>query len=247
MRTATAWADACDNCPLLPNPGQPDCDNDGKGDACAISEGISTDCNANGIPDDCDVASGGGSADCDANGVPDECQPDCDHDGTPDVCELPPLGTSVDCNANGVPDECDIRDGSSPDANANGIPDECEDGACCDLLTGVCTEDVFASACSGTQQAWTEGAACVDVACEAVTGACCDHDPFGACTDGVTRAACACPTCDWLKLGSCSELDCVHAPIPTVGEWGLMVLTLLLLTGAKLAFRRSNPAHPGGA
>ena len=28
----------------------------------------------------------------------------------------------------------------------------------------------------------------MDVECEAVTGACCDHDPFvGACTDGLTR------------------------------------------------------------
>ncbi len=260
--------DACDNCPLLPNPGQSDCDNDGKGDACAISEGISTDCNVNGTPDDCDVSSGGGSADCNLNAIPDECEPDC--------------------NANGIPDECDIRDGSSRDANANGIPDECEDGVCCDLLTGACTEDVLASACFGTQRAWTEGAACVDVVCEpvtgaccdllsgtcaedvtssacsgaqqawtkgaacgdvvceAVTGACCDHDPFGTCTDGVTRAACDCPTCEWVKLGSCSELDCLHVTIPAVGEWGLMVLALLLLTGAKLAFRRSNPADASG-
>jgi len=119
-------------------------------------------------------------------------------------------------------------------------------GACCDLLSGTCAEDVGASACSGAQQTWTGGAACVDVVCEAVTGACCDHDPFGACTDGVTRAACDCPTCEWLKLGSCSELDCPHTTIPTVGEWGLLVLALLLLTGAKLAFRRANPADASG-
>lgn len=35
-------------------------------------------------------ARGSNSSDCDGNGVPDECQPDCDHDGTPDVCELNP-------------------------------------------------------------------------------------------------------------------------------------------------------------
>ncbi len=87
---------------------------------------------------------------------------------------------------------------------------------------------------------WTERAACVDVVCDAATGACCDHDPFGACTDGLTQAACDCPTCEWVKLGSCSELDCPPTPIPTVGEWGLVVLAILLLTGAKLAYRRSN-------
>ena len=78
----------------------------------------------------------------------------------------------------------------------------------------------------------------------AVTGACCDHDPFGACTDGVTQAACDCPTCEWEKDGSCSELDCPHNAIPTVGGWGLVVLTLTLLIGAKLAFGRSNQVDP---
>jgi len=91
--------------------------------------------------------------------------------------------------------------------------------------------------CSGAHRRWTKGAVCVDVVCEAVTGACCDHDPFGTCTDGVTQAACDCSTCEWEKLGSCSELDCPHNAIPTVSEWGLVILALLLLTGAKLAFR----------
>jgi hypothetical protein len=54
------------------------------------------------------------------------------------------------------------------------------------------------------------------------------------------QVACDCPTCEWLKLGSCSELDCPPTPIPTVGEWGLVVLALLLLVGAKLAFRRGE-------
>ena len=44
--------------------------------------------------------SGGASDDCDANGVPDECQPDCNNDGTPDACE-------TDSDGDGVPDECD--------------------------------------------------------------------------------------------------------------------------------------------
>jgi len=67
------------------------------------------DCNANGIPDECDIA--GGTPDCDANGVPDE-------------CDL--AGGAPDCNANGILDSCDIASGFSQDADGNGIPDECE-------------------------------------------------------------------------------------------------------------------------
>ncbi|MFQ5653445.1 MAG: hypothetical protein ACE5GW_01780, partial [Planctomycetota bacterium] len=48
----------------------------------------------NGIPDDCDIASGT-SPDCNANGVPDEC----------DIAS----GTSPDANGNGIPDECEQR------------------------------------------------------------------------------------------------------------------------------------------
>ena len=67
-----------------------------------------------------------GFGDCNANGVPDDCDVDPnDPDGDGQVSE--------DCNTNGVPDECDIDltdpDGDgfvSSDNNTNGIPDECE-------------------------------------------------------------------------------------------------------------------------
>ncbi|GEM_PF-6934885 len=51
-----------------------DCDGDGETDRCAVAMGA-PDCNANGIPDSCDVAPNGSATDCDANGVPDSCQP----------------------------------------------------------------------------------------------------------------------------------------------------------------------------
>ena len=68
-----------------------------------------TDCNRNGVPDECDLASG--TADCNANGVP-------------DACDL--QQGSPDCNGNQIPDSCDIADKVMEDCNANGIGDQCE-------------------------------------------------------------------------------------------------------------------------
>ena len=53
----------------------------------------------------CDFSDGPGE-DCDANGVPDECQIDCHCNGVPDVCDIAD-GFSNDCDGDNVPDECD--------------------------------------------------------------------------------------------------------------------------------------------
>jgi Zn-dependent metalloprotease len=47
--------------------------------------------------------------DCNENGVPDECesQNDCDFNGVPDICDIAE-GTHEDCNANSVPDVCEL-------------------------------------------------------------------------------------------------------------------------------------------
>ncbi|MCK4660547.1 MAG: hypothetical protein KAV82_13585 [Phycisphaerae bacterium] len=95
------------------------------------------DCNANGTPDECDLALGT-SQDSNGNGIPDECDPDCNTNGVPDDLDISG-GTSLDCNNNdipdecdpdcnnnGTPDDCDVVGGTSPDCNSNGIPDECD-------------------------------------------------------------------------------------------------------------------------
>ncbi len=122
----------------------------------ALMTGPGNDCNANGIPDDCDIAEGF-SVDSDGNGVPDECEDcndngvldsddiaggtseDCDGDGVPDECQLAAGDCNADgvpdvcqlegndCNGNGVLDGCDIAGSFSADDDGNGVPDECED------------------------------------------------------------------------------------------------------------------------
>lgn len=70
------------------------------------------------------------SEDCNANGIPDECETDCNENGRPDDCDIadcdgdPACG---DCNENNIPDGCDIATEHSADANTDGIPDECDE------------------------------------------------------------------------------------------------------------------------
>ena len=66
-------------------------------DQCELE---TNDCNANGIPDDCD-----GLADCNANSVG-------------DVCDIE-SGTSIDVNLDGIPDECQCV----PDIVTDGVVD----------------------------------------------------------------------------------------------------------------------------
>ncbi len=113
-----------------------DIDNDGDIDAvtthfydpiAAIFSGINGDCNANGIPDDCDLADNPGS-DCSANGILDECETatgamaDCNGNLVPDGCEL----AANDCDLNDVIDECEIAADPGVDCNLNGTLDACE-------------------------------------------------------------------------------------------------------------------------
>ncbi|NOS99980.1 MAG: S8 family serine peptidase, partial [Phycisphaerales bacterium] len=100
-----------------------DCNGDFIPDSCLESE---LDCDSNGLPDECDLASGG-AFDCNANGRLDSCDiasgeaVDCQPDGMPDECQL----SAQDCNGNLVPDICDIRSDFSADQDSDGAPDEC--------------------------------------------------------------------------------------------------------------------------
>jgi glucose/arabinose dehydrogenase len=107
-----------------------DCNANGIPDTCDIVNGTLRDCNANLVADTCEIVNGS-VPDCNANLVPDTCEivngsvPDCNANQVPDSCDIV-NGTAPDCNANQVPDSCDIANGSALDINSNGVPDECD-------------------------------------------------------------------------------------------------------------------------
>jgi hypothetical protein len=77
--------------------------------------GLAQDCNHNGIPDSCDIASGY-SVDCQVDGIPDECQADCNGNGIVDDCDIihcQPFETWChDCQPDGIPDGCQLGEGA---------------------------------------------------------------------------------------------------------------------------------------
>jgi subtilisin family serine protease len=115
-------------------PWSTDCNENGVPDECDIAAGVSDDCNGNALPDECDPA-----RDCNGNGVQDVCDVasglslDCNQDEVPDECQ-------VDCNRNDVPDDCDIGSGVSGDCDFNGTPDECD-------VYGDCNENGIQDIC----------------------------------------------------------------------------------------------------
>ncbi|MEZ6082502.1 MAG: hypothetical protein R3E58_00755 [Phycisphaerae bacterium] len=114
--------------------------NGGAGAAYAF-DAANLDCNANSIPDPCDIDCGaintatgnlcsidfpipncGSQSDCNTNGVPDDCEPDCDNNGLADSCDI--VTGAEDCNDNAVPDMCEYFNGGvlvGSDFNA-GLP-----------------------------------------------------------------------------------------------------------------------------
>lgn len=56
--------------------------------------------------------------DCDQNGIPDQCDVACGEVGTP--CDVIGCGTAADCNKNSIPDGCE------PDVDGDGVADVCE-------------------------------------------------------------------------------------------------------------------------
>lgn len=121
-------------------------------------------------------------------------------------------------------------------------------GACCDrrILDPLlrCRDQVPNSECIIDDiefVSWTKGVSCDDLnpPCEPVVGACCDSDPFGGCAAS-TVSQCTCASCTFYPGLTCEGITCTQNSIPAVSDWGLVVLTLLMLTAAKVRFDRRH-------
>lgn len=145
------------------------------------------DCNANGIPDDCEIEQGV-AFDCNSDGVLDECETDSDGDTVPNSCDICPGGDDrLDMDTDGAPDDCD----GCPNDPAKTSPGLCG----CGLLDAG------------------------------------DSD-----ADGVLDCVDQCPG----VADSDFARGCAGA-IPSASAWGLLVLSLMLLVAAKVAFPIRHP------
>ena len=229
-----------------------DCNSNGVPDGCELGDGSADDCNGNDVPDECDIA-GGPSVDCNGNAVPDECDVrdgtsrDCNVNGQPDECDIAG-GVSLDCNGNEVPDSCELADDSADDCNGNEVPDGCElaDGSADDCndndVPDECEPDRdgdgLIDSCDG----------CPDDAEKTAPGLCgCGVSEADSDSDTVPDCFDVCPGADDRLDGNDNGIpDCTEPPIPALGDWGLVILTLLLLATAKIRFGRHARAGLSG-
>jgi hypothetical protein len=156
--------------------------------------------------------------------------------------------------------------GNGSECTLGGL-DEC--GACCDQNTGQCrevTSDSFD--CLGEADIFSWNQQCPEITC-ALPAVCgnnireaaeeCDGSDDAPCP-GQCQVDCTCggpgqvcgnniregtEQCDGMDDAACpglcqADCTCPSEPIPTVSEWGMVVLTLSLLVGFKLKFGR----HP---
>ncbi len=143
------------------------------------------------------------------------------------TCACVPICAGLECGNDGCGGSC-----GSCDDNNGCTTDSCNGSGQCVNTPVVCNDNV----------------ACTTDAC--VSGACVYTPVDAACGDGLfcngvetcSAAGCVPGTSPCTELETCTEDTdtCETGVIPTVSMWGLMVLTLILLVGAKVAFGRKE-------
>lgn len=133
---------------------------------------------------------------------------------------------SCDLNCDGVVDDVDtapdplddsvwlcLFQGFAVETCCPGPPDP--SGACCNINTGTCGDDIVEQDCTGADFAWSQGMSCVEVACDPPppppTGACCNLGN-GICRNSVEHAACDSTDRVWTDGASCTSVKCSVPP-----------------------------------
>ncbi len=187
------------------------------GDCCNVDCTFATgECRP--AADGCDVAESctGTSADCPADAFA----------GTGTVCR-PAAG---DCD---VADNCDGNGGCDADAKSSDVcrdsTGSCDPGEACDGVGDHCPADVVIVDCSGDT---------IDGCCAPGCNANDDADCVPECGNGVQEEGEECDDGNADETDSCTFECEERQPVPTVSQWGLVILALLILAAAKVYFSR---------
>lgn len=155
---------------------------------------------------------------CDLLDPPCACDDDTDGDGVCDPIDIcPGFDDAIDSDGDGTPNGCDACPGfdDAEDSDGDDVPDACD-------------------MCPGFDDSRDSDGDGVSDGCDICPGV---DDALDSDGDGVRECHDQCPGVD----DSIFAPECESA-IPTTSQWGLVVLTLLLLVGLKISFRRTRQA-----
>jgi predicted outer membrane repeat protein len=155
--------DLVDNCPDKPNANQKDTDDDGIGDVCDPTSGVSDDADNDGVLDtidNCPNQPNSAQADNDSDGAGDVCDLNDDSDPVPDLDDCRPLDPDIypgqleSCN--NLDDDCD----ELVDEDLNCLPEPEPDAGGGEGAPGDATDDTDAGAGAGEPESGGGGGGC---------------------------------------------------------------------------------------
>ncbi len=237
-----------------------DCNQNGTADALDVVNQVSSDCNSNLVPDECEIevnsTAPGGPFFCVNN-----CDPECNSNGILDACEvvmavdfvsgqLTPIGQGSPQSFTIIAppvSRADVMLTFTAYANLGGGPDHVSVD-----VNGVAVGSVFGpngSDCPETQPDTAVIVIPLAVFNEAVSGgdatinmvASSEVDPLGCAPNTYITVDARLFISSEFDVNENGILDECEAAIPTMSDWGLVMMTLLVLAAGTIALRNRGP------